>query len=55
VLFWKHKELDVISVTAGTFDNPSGLVGESHIFVADKGDYYEISDSLPRFERSTPP
>lgn len=54
VLFWKHNELDVISVTAGTFDNPSGLVGESHIFVADKGDYYEISDSLPQFKRSTP-
>jgi hypothetical protein len=54
VLFWKHNQLDRISIMAGAFARPSGLVGESHIFVADKGDYYEICDGLPQFERSSP-
>ena len=54
VLFWKHDELDTISIMAGAFDNPSGLQAESHIFVADKGDYYEIDDGLPQFQQSTP-
>ncbi len=52
VLFWKHHELDYISVMAGAFDQPSGLHGESHIFVGDKGDYYEIDDGLPQYEKS---
>ena len=54
VLFWKHNEQDEISVMAGAFDKPSGLRGEVHIFVADKGDYYGIDDGLPQFDRSTP-
>jgi hypothetical protein len=37
-----------VSVLAGSFDRPSGLEGASHIFVADKGDYYEITDGLPQ-------
>lgn len=52
VLFWKHDELDHISVMAGAFDDQSGLRGESHIFVGDKGDYYEINDRLPQYEKS---
>jgi hypothetical protein len=54
LLFWKHNGLDSISIMAGAFDRPSGLREESHIFVADKGDYYEIGDGLPQFERSSP-
>jgi hypothetical protein len=53
-MFWKHNELDEISVMAGSFDMPTGLKEECHIFVADKGDYYEISDGLPQFQRSSP-
>ena len=45
---------DETSVLAGAFDQPSGLKGEVHIFVGDKGDYYAIDDGLPQFERSTP-
>lgn len=51
-LFWKRDGADDISVMAGAFDKPSGLAGKCHIFVADKGDYYEIADGLPRYERS---
>ena len=54
VLFWKHTELASTSIRAGSFDRPSGLKAESHIFVCDKGDYYEIHDGLPQVEKSTP-
>ncbi|AZO62663.1 MAG: GFA family protein [Mesorhizobium sp.] len=54
VLFWKHNELDTISIMAGSFDKPTGLSAESHIFVSDKGDYYAIDDGLPQFDKSTP-
>ncbi len=53
LLFWKHADLDSISVMAGAFDRPTGLIAECHIFVADKGDYYAIDDGLPQLARST--
>ena len=53
LLFWKPRQ-DYVSVLAGTFDEPSGLQGECHIFVGDKGDYYSIDDALPQFDKSTP-
>lgn len=52
-LFWKRNGSDVTSIMAGLFDSPSGLGGQSHIFVADKGDYYQIADGLPQFEKSS--
>ena len=54
LLFWKRNASDRISIMAGALDRPSGLQGECHIFVADKGDYYEIDDSLPRFAHWPP-
>lgn len=36
------------SVEAGEIDNPTGGRLSSHIFVADKGDYYQIDDGLPQ-------
>ncbi|MEO1106934.1 MAG: GFA family protein [Pseudomonadota bacterium] len=47
-LFWQHKDEDTISISMGAFDAPTGLHLARHIFVADKGDYYEIRDDLPR-------
>ncbi len=38
----------------GAFNAPTGLKGDCHIFVEDKGDYYTIDDALPQFQRSTP-
>ena len=52
-LFWKRNGSKVTSVLAGSFDNPSGLAGQAHIFVADKVDYYEIDDGLPRYQQSS--
>jgi hypothetical protein len=37
------------SVEAGAVDGPTGLTLDSHIFVADKGDYYVLDDGLPQF------
>lgn len=54
VLFWKHRKLDYTSINAGAFDKPTGLKGAMHIFVADKGDYYDIADGLPQFPASSP-
>jgi hypothetical protein len=53
-LFWKRNGAEVTSIMAGGFDQPSGLEAEAHIFVADKGDYYEICDGLPQYARSSP-
>jgi hypothetical protein len=35
----------------GAFDAPTGTHIEKHIYVADKGDYYEIRDGLPQDEQ----
>jgi len=51
-LFWRRDGAADISIMAGAFDQPSGLKGEMHIFVADKGDYYDVDDGLPQHERS---
>ena len=33
---------------AGTLDDTSGLTAAKHIFVADKGCYYDLQDGLPQ-------
>jgi hypothetical protein len=48
-LFWQREDEDKIDILAGTLDMPTGLRMTDHIFVADKGDYYEIADGLPQF------
>jgi hypothetical protein len=47
-LFWKHNDEDNISVSMGALAAPTGLKLTKHIFVADKGDYYDITDDLPQ-------
>ncbi len=47
-LFWQHNDEDTISISMGAFDEPTGLMLSQHIFVADKGDYYDITDDLPQ-------
>lgn len=45
-LFWDCDGLDYVSVSAGTLDQPSGVSLHHHIYVADKGDFYEIGDGV---------
>jgi hypothetical protein len=47
-LFWDPLSRDWISVAMGAFDTPTATRLEKHIFVAEKGDYYEIADGLPQ-------
>lgn len=51
-LFWqadKHQDhKHRIAIGAGALDAPTGAKLSEHIFVADKGDYYEIADGLPQ-------
>ncbi len=35
----------------GAIDTPTGVRLAKHIFVADKGDYYDIEDGLPQSEQ----
>jgi len=39
-----------IGISMGVFDKPTGTEMALHIFVAEKGDYYEITDGLPQNE-----
>jgi hypothetical protein len=39
---------DWIGVHMGAFDDPTDTHIEIHIFVAEKGDYYEITDGIPQ-------
>ncbi|WP_299840642.1 GFA family protein [uncultured Paracoccus sp.] len=47
-LFWRLEGREVLSVSAGALTDPTGLNLGEHIYAADKGDYYEIADNLPR-------
>ena len=47
-LFWRRQGHGGIEVAPGAVDNPTGLRMAGHIYVADKGDYYDIADGLPQ-------
>ncbi|PIE15541.1 MAG: aldehyde-activating protein [Rhodobacterales bacterium] len=47
-LFWDPVFQDWTAVMMGAFDGPTRTQLAGHIFVADKGDYYQISDGLPQ-------
>lgn len=48
VLFWWPDSGSHVSIMAGTLDTPTGLTPGEHIFVSEKGDYYDIADGLPQ-------
>jgi hypothetical protein len=48
VLFWGPPDWDKIAIAMGAFDLPTGTRLEKHIFVASKGDYYDIADGVPQ-------
>lgn len=54
-LFWHADKLDehkaTIAIAAGAVNAPTQLKMSEHIFVADKGDYYDIADGLPQKEK----
>ena len=50
VLFWdpRIEGYDFIGIAMGAFEPPTEVRLAKHIFVGDKGDYYEIEDGLPQ-------
>lgn len=49
-LFWQRIGSDKFSIAAGCLVEPTELVPNEHIFVASKGDYYEINDDLRKLD-----
>ena len=47
-LFFDPIHRDWIGIAMGAFDTPTHTKLSMHIFVADKGDYYDIADGLPQ-------
>ena len=47
-LFWDPVFHDWTSISMGAFDGPTHTQLSMHIFTADKGDYYDITDGLPQ-------
>ena len=47
-LFWDPIQKDTIAIAMGAFDMPTDTRLAIHIFVAEKGDYYDIEDGLPQ-------
>lgn len=47
-LFWDPVHRDWIAIAMGAFDTPTGTRANKHIFVAERGDYYDIADGLPQ-------
>jgi hypothetical protein len=52
-LFWDARGSgENICIAAGSLDAPTGLITLGHVWLSQAGDYYELSDDLPRFEAS---
>lgn len=49
-LFFDPPHKDWIAIAMGAFDTPTGTKIAKHIFVANKGDYYDIADGVPQHE-----
>ncbi len=47
-LFFEPFKKDWIGIAMGAFVQPTGTKLGIHIFVAEKGDYYDITDGLPQ-------
>ena len=48
-LFFDIVTVDRMGLAMGAFDTPTETALALHIFVADKGDFYEIADGLPQY------
>lgn len=50
-MFFDPPAKDWIGIFMGAFDGSTETHTELHIFVAEKGDYYQITDGLPQYQR----
>ena len=47
-VLWDYVAGDAMGIFLGSLDTPTGLAMTRHVFVGDKGDYYEITDGAPQ-------
>ena len=47
-LFYRMNDEAGIGIAAGCLESPTDMHISKHIFCADKGDYYDISDDVPQ-------
>lgn len=52
-LFWDPRGYEYVYISAGTLDAPTAIKGAGHIWLSEKGDYYEVDDGLPKSEGSS--
>lgn len=50
-LFWHPRDREKIAVAAGSLDEPTDLETIGHVWISQIGDYYEIRDDHPKFEK----
>ncbi|UXI67004.1 GFA family protein [Tahibacter amnicola] len=50
-LLWDRAGRDRIGVAMGALESPTNTHLGMHIFVGDKGDYYDIADGVPQYLR----
>ena len=50
-LFYRMNEEEGIGIAVGAFDDTTGFTPGMHIFVKDKGNYYEIADGIPQIDK----
>ncbi len=50
-LFWDPVFHDWTAIAMGMFDTPTHTQIARHIFVSEKGDYYQLTDGLPQNAR----
>jgi len=50
-LFFEEDGGERVSIAAGSLDEPKGLKTVAHIFVSEKGDYYDIDPSVPASQK----
>jgi hypothetical protein len=50
-LFWDPADKDWTAIAMGLFDSPTDARLEKHIFVSEKGDYYDITDDVPQNQK----
>jgi len=49
-LFWNGDTWDEMGIAAGTLDDDQGIRLSGHVYVASKGDYYDLDDGLPQYQ-----
>ncbi|MFB1484619.1 GFA family protein [Corallococcus sp. RDP092CA] len=54
-LFWDPLHRDWIGVAMGAFDTPTHTRIALHIYMAHKGDYYDVADGARQFDTIPPP